>query len=57
MPIESMARRGKMTMAFGALKPVGITNPHSDEKPFAVVQLRQDNAAATMYNIVGFRPN
>lgn len=55
MPIESMAKRGPMTMAFGPLKPVGIDNPHTDEKPFAVVQLRQDNAAGTLYNIVGFQ--
>ena len=56
MPIESMAKRGPMTMAFGPLKPVGIDNPHKpDEKPFAVVQLRQDNAAGTLYNIVGFQ--
>ena len=50
-----MAKRGPMTMAFGPLKPVGITNPHKDEKPFAVVQLRQDNAAGTLYNLVGFQ--
>lgn len=55
MPIESMAKRGPMTMSFGPLKPVGITNPHSDAKPYAVVQLRQDNAAGTLYNIVGFQ--
>ncbi|MEX1377005.1 MAG: methylenetetrahydrofolate--tRNA-(uracil(54)-C(5))-methyltransferase (FADH(2)-oxidizing) TrmFO [Eubacteriales bacterium] len=56
MPIESMAKRGPMTMAFGPLKPVGIDNPHKpNEKPFAVVQLRQDNAAGTLFNIVGFQ--
>jgi len=55
MPIESMAKRGPMTMSFGPLKPVGIDNPHTDEKPYAVVQLRQDDAAATLYNIVGFQ--
>jgi len=55
MPIESMAKRGPMTMAFGPLKPVGINNPHSEEKPYAVVQLRQDNAAGTLYNLVGFQ--
>ena len=55
MPIESMAKRGPMTMAFGPLKPVGIELPNGDKKPFAVVQLRQDNAAGTLYNIVGFQ--
>ena len=55
MPIESMAKRGPMTMAFGPLKPVGINNPHNEEKPYAVVQLRQDNAAGTLYNLVGFQ--
>ncbi len=55
MPIESMAKRGPLTMAFGPLKPVGIDNPNNDEKPFTVVQLRQDNAAGTLYNIVGFQ--
>ena len=55
MPIESMAKRGPMTMAFGPLKPVGIERSDSAEKPFAVVQLRQDNAAGTLYNIVGFQ--
>lgn len=55
LPIEVMAERGKDTLAFGPMKPVGLTNPHSDEKPFAVVQLRQDNKLATLYNIVGFQ--
>lgn len=55
MPIEVMAKRGEDTMRFGPLKPVGLDNPHSDERPYAVVQLRQDNAAHSMFNIVGFQ--
>lgn len=55
MPIEIMASRGPETMRFGPMKPVGLTNPHSDEKPHAVVQLRQDNKLGTLYNIVGFQ--
>ena len=55
MPIEVMASRGPETLRFGPMKPVGLTNPHSDEKPYAVVQLRQDNALGTLYNIVGFQ--
>ncbi len=55
MPIENIAKRGHMTMAFGPLKPVGIYNPHTENRPFAVVQLRQDNESATMYNMVGFQ--
>lgn len=55
MPIEIMAKRGEDTMRFGPLKPVGLTNPHDGQRPYAVVQLRQDNAAGSMYNIVGFQ--
>ncbi|MDF7672044.1 methylenetetrahydrofolate--tRNA-(uracil(54)-C(5))-methyltransferase (FADH(2)-oxidizing) TrmFO [Lactobacillus sp. ESL0701] len=55
MPIEVMAARGSKTMLFGPLKPVGLEDPHTGETPYAVVQLRQDNAAASMYNIVGFQ--
>lgn len=55
MPIEVMASRGAKTMLFGPLKPVGLENPHTGTTPYAVVQLRQDNAAASMYNIVGFQ--
>lgn len=55
MPIEIMAARGTDTMRYGPLKPVGLTNPHDGTRPYAVVQLRQDNAAASMYNIVGFQ--
>ncbi|WP_445682134.1 methylenetetrahydrofolate--tRNA-(uracil(54)-C(5))-methyltransferase (FADH(2)-oxidizing) TrmFO [Radicibacter daui] len=55
LPIEVMAERGRETLRFGPMKPVGLTNPHSDVKPHAVVQLRQDNALGTLYNLVGFQ--
>ena len=55
MAIEEMARRGKQTLLFGPMKPVGLRDPRTGETPFAVVQLRQDDAAKTMYNIVGFQ--
>ena len=55
LPIEVMAERGRETLRFGPMKPVGLTNPHSEEKPYAVVQLRRDNALGTLYNIVGFQ--
>lgn len=55
MPVEIMAMRGEDTMRFGPLKPVGLTNPHDQTRPYAVVQLRQDNGAASMFNIVGFQ--
>ena len=55
MPIESMARRGFMVPAFGPMKPVGLTDPRTGKEPFAVVQLRQDNSADTLYNLVGFQ--
>jgi methylenetetrahydrofolate--tRNA-(uracil-5-)-methyltransferase len=55
MPIESMAARGADTMRFGPMKPVGLRHPETDELPYAVVQLRQDNVSATLYNIVGFQ--
>lgn len=55
MPIESMAKRGDMVIAFGPLKPVGLVDPHTGKEPFAVVQLRRDNYAGTLYNIVGFQ--
>ncbi len=55
MPIEVMAQRGKKTMLFGPLKPVGLEDPKTGKKPYAVVQLRQDDAAGTLYNIVGFQ--
>lgn len=55
MPIESMAKRGRMVPAFGPMKPVGLTDPRTGREPFAVVQLRQDDFSETMYNIVGFQ--
>jgi len=55
MPIEVMAARGKKTMLFGPLKPVGLTDPRTGRRPYAVVQLRQDNAAGTLFNLVGFQ--
>ncbi len=55
MPIESMAKRGFMVPAFGPMKPVGLADPRTGKEPFAVVQLRQDNASDTMYNLVGFQ--
>ncbi|HPZ42467.1 MAG TPA: methylenetetrahydrofolate--tRNA-(uracil(54)-C(5))-methyltransferase (FADH(2)-oxidizing) TrmFO [Bacillota bacterium] len=55
MPIEVLARRGKKTLLFGPLKPVGLTDPRTGRRPYAVVQLRQENNAATMYNLVGFQ--
>lgn len=56
MPVEVMAERGRDTLRFGPMKPVGLTNPHNpDVKPYAIVQLRQDNALGTLYNMVGFQ--
>ena len=55
MPVESMARRGHMVLAFGPMKPVGLPDPHTGKEAYAVVQLRQDDAAGTMYNLVGFQ--
>ncbi|MFW7419897.1 methylenetetrahydrofolate--tRNA-(uracil(54)-C(5))-methyltransferase (FADH(2)-oxidizing) TrmFO [Vagococcus fluvialis] len=55
MPIEVMANRGEKTMTFGPLKPVGLEDPKTGKRPYAVVQLRQDDAAASLYNIVGFQ--
>lgn len=55
MPIEEMARRGRDTLAFGPMRPVGLIDPRTGSRPYAVVQLRQDNAAATLYNMVGFQ--
>ncbi|MCY9375730.1 MULTISPECIES: FADH(2)-oxidizing methylenetetrahydrofolate--tRNA-(uracil(54)-C(5))-methyltransferase TrmFO [Bacillus] len=55
MPIEVMAKRGKKTMLFGPMKPVGLEHPVTGKRPHAVVQLRQDDAAGTLYNIVGFQ--
>ena len=55
MPIEEIARRGPMTLAFGPMRPVGLAHPRSGERPFAVVQLRQDDRAARLFNMVGFQ--
>lgn len=56
LPIEVMAARGRKTLAYGPMKPVGLTNPHNPtEKPYAIVQLRQDNALGTLFNMVGFQ--
>ena len=55
LPIEVMAERGPETLRFGPMKPVGLHDPHRDARPYAVVQLRQDNALGTLYNIVGFQ--
>lgn len=57
MPVEIMAKRGEMTLAYGPLKPVGLIDPNTGRQPFAVAQLRQDNEAGTLYNIVGFQTN
>jgi len=55
MPIEVMAARGRQTLLFGPMKPVGLPDPRTGKLPYAVVQLRQDNAAGTLYNLVGFQ--
>lgn len=55
LPIEVMAERGRDTLMYGPMKPVGLTNPHREERPYAVVQLRQDNKEDTLRNMVGFQ--
>ena len=55
LPVEVLAARGEDTMRFGNLKPIGLTDPHTGKMPYAVVQLRQDNREATLYNLVGFQ--
>ena len=57
LPIEALAKRDAAALTFGPMRPVGIHNPHKTEKPFAVVQLRQDDAAASLFNLVGFQTN
>jgi methylenetetrahydrofolate--tRNA-(uracil-5-)-methyltransferase len=57
LPVEVLGRRGREALAFGPLKPVGLVDPHTGERPHAVVQLRQDNLAGTLYNLVGFQTN
>ena len=55
MPVEVMARRGVDTLRYGPMKPVGLRDPATGHEPYAVVQLRQDNAAKSVYNLVGFQ--
>jgi methylenetetrahydrofolate--tRNA-(uracil-5-)-methyltransferase len=57
MPVETLAARGEKALAFGPLRPVGLVDPRTGKRPFAVVQLRQDNVAGSLYNIVGFQTN
>ena len=57
MPLEIMAKRGEDTLRFGPLKPVGFTDPRTGERPYAIVQLRQDNKEGTLFNMVGFQTN
>lgn len=57
LPVEVLASRGKDTLRFGPMKPVGLVDPRTEEENYAVVQLRQDNSAKTLYNIVGFQTN
>jgi methylenetetrahydrofolate--tRNA-(uracil-5-)-methyltransferase len=57
LPIEVLARRGRQAMAYGPLRPVGLIDPRTGRQPYAVVQLRQDNLAGTLYNMVGFQTN
>ena len=57
LPVEVMAQRGREALAFGPLKPVGLVDPRTGKRPHAVVQLRQDNLAGTLYNMVGFQTN
>ena len=57
MPVEVLAKRGEDTMRFGPLKPVGLIDPRTDKRPYAVVQLRAENSGGTLYNLVGFQTN
>lgn len=57
LPVEVLGQRGDQALAFGPLKPVGLTDPRTGRRPYAVVQLRQDNHSATLYNLVGFQTN
>jgi len=57
MPVETLAKRGEDSLRFGCMKPVGLINPGDNSRPYAVVQLRRENAAGTMYNLVGFQTN
>jgi methylenetetrahydrofolate--tRNA-(uracil-5-)-methyltransferase len=57
MPVEALARRGREALAFGPMRPVGLIDPRNGQRPYAVVQLRQDNLIGTLYNLVGFQTN
>lgn len=57
LPVETLARRGREALAFGPMRPVGLRNPRTGKRPYAVVQLRQDNLAGDLYNLVGFQTN
>jgi methylenetetrahydrofolate--tRNA-(uracil-5-)-methyltransferase len=57
LPVEIIARRGRQSLAFGPMRPVGLIDPRNGRRPYAVVQLRQDNLAGTLYNLVGFQTN
>lgn len=57
LPVEVLARRGRDALAYGPMRPVGIRDPRTNKRPYAVVQLRQDNVAGTLYNLVGFQTN
>jgi methylenetetrahydrofolate--tRNA-(uracil-5-)-methyltransferase len=57
LPVEIIARRGQKALAFGPMRPAGLTNPHTGHWPYALVQLRQDNLAGNLYNLVGFQTN
>ncbi|MCB0195882.1 MAG: methylenetetrahydrofolate--tRNA-(uracil(54)-C(5))-methyltransferase (FADH(2)-oxidizing) TrmFO [Anaerolineae bacterium] len=57
LPIEELARRGDKALAFGPMRPVGLTDPRTGRRPYAILQLRQDNLAGTLYNLVGFQTN
>lgn len=57
LPVEVIAQRGQKALAFGPMRPVGLRNPRTGQRPYAVVQLRQDNIAGTLYNLVGFQTN
>jgi methylenetetrahydrofolate--tRNA-(uracil-5-)-methyltransferase len=57
LPVEVMAKRSRDALRFGPMRPVGLTDPHTGSRPYAVLQLRQDNLAATLYNVVGFQTN
>jgi methylenetetrahydrofolate--tRNA-(uracil-5-)-methyltransferase len=57
LPVEQLAKRGERTLAYGTMRPVGLIDPRTGRRPYAVVQLRKDNLAGTLYNIVGFQTN